>query len=58
MNQSKIKVRTKTRSCNIIIGNNVIKNFSKILKNNSIHFSKCLLVIDKNVPIKLTKKLT
>ena len=52
MNQSKIKVRTKTRSYNIVIGNNLIKDFSKILKNNSISFNKCLLVIDKKVPKK------
>ena len=57
MNQSKIKVRTKTRSYNIVIGNNLIKDFSKILKNNSVHFSKCLLIVDRNVPIKFSKKI-
>jgi len=57
MSQSKIKVRTKTRSYNIIIGNNLIKDFSKILKVNSIKFNKCLLVIDKKIPKKNLKKI-
>jgi len=52
MSQSKIKVRTTTQSYNIIIGNNLIKNLSKILKDNSMNFKKCLLVIDKKVPKK------
>ena len=56
MSQSKIKVRTKTQSYNIIIGNNLIKNLSKILKDNSMNFKKCLLVIDKKVPKKKFKK--
>ena len=45
-------VKTKTQSYNIIIGNNLIKNLSKILKDNSMNFKKCLLVIDKKVPKK------
>ena len=57
MSQSKIKVRTKTRSYNIIIGNNLIKDFSKILKVNSINFNKCLLVIDQKIPKKNFKKI-
>ena len=57
MSQSKIKVRTKTQSYNIIIGNNLIKNLSKILKDNSVSFNKCLLVIDKKVPKKYVKKI-
>ena len=42
MRQSKIKVRTKTQPYNIIIGNNLIKNLSKILniKDNKILNSK------------------
>ena len=57
MSQSKIKVRTKTQSYNIIIGNNLIKNLSKILKDNSMNFKKCLLVIDKKVPKKKLKNI-
>ena len=56
MSQSKIKVKTKTQSYNIIIGNNLIKNLSKILKDNSMNFKKCLLVIDKKVPKKKIEK--
>ena len=57
MSQSKIKVKTKTQSYNIIIGNNLIKNLSKILKDNSMNFKKCLLVIDKKVPKKNLKNI-
>ena len=57
MRQSKIKVRTKTQSYNIIIGNNLIKNLSKILKDSSMNFKKCLLVIDKKVPKKSLEKI-
>jgi len=57
MIQSKIKVRTKNRYYNIIIGNNLIKNLSKILRDNSISFKKCLLVIDRKVPKKNLKKI-
>ncbi len=56
MSQSIIKVRTKTQSYNIIIGNNLIKNLSKILKDSSMNFKKCLLVIDKKVPKKKFEK--
>ena len=57
MSQSKIKVKTKTQSYNIIIGNNLIKNLSKILMDNSMNFKKCLLVIDKKVPKKNLKNI-
>ena len=44
MIQSKIKIRTKNQSYNVIVGNNLVKDLLKILKNNSIIFNKCLLV--------------
>ena len=57
MIQSKIRIRTKNQSYNVIVGNNLIKDLLKILKNNSISFNKCLLVIDKKVPKKYIKKI-
>jgi len=49
MIQSRIKIRTKNQSYNVIIGNN--------LKDNLIKFNKCLLVIDNRVPKKLLEKI-
>ena len=57
MIQSKIRIRTKNQSYNVIVGNNLIKDLLKILKNNSISFNKCLLVIDNKVPKKFINKI-
>ena len=57
MIQSKIRIRTKNQSYNVIVGNNLIKDLLKILKNNSISFNKCLLVIDNKVPQKFINKI-
>ncbi len=48
-----IKIKTTNASYNVIIGNNIVSNLSKILLYNSIKFNKCLIVIDNKVPIKL-----
>ncbi len=52
MNPIKLVVKTRTEKYPIIIGKNLILKMPKILKKNSINFSKCLVVIDKNVPRK------
>ena len=57
MKVSKLKIKTKNRSYNVIIGSNIIKNLSKIFNDNSINFKKCLLVIDNKVPNKFIKKI-
>ena len=57
MIQSKIKIRTKNQSYNEIVGNDLAKNLSKILKDNLINFNKCLLVIDSRVPKRFLKKI-
>ena len=57
MKVSKLKIKTKNRSYNVIVGSNVIKNLSKIFNDNSINFKKCLLVIDNKVPNKFIKKI-
>ncbi len=46
----KITVNTYSQKYSIIIGSKLISNLQKIIKDNSIKFLKCLLVIDKNIP--------
>ena len=58
MKPSKLKIKIKNQSYNVIIGQNLIKNFSEILSANSIDFKKCLLVVDNKVPKKFLKKIT
>ena len=53
----KLKIKTFTQNYSIFIGRNLVYKISKILKNNSIKYNKCLLVIDKNVPNKILNKI-
>ncbi len=53
-----LKVKTKTQKYSILIGLNLISKFNKILKENSINFEKCLLLIDTKVPKNMIKKVT
>ena len=55
MSLIKLKVSTKSQKYSIIIGNNILKKINKFLKESSINFNQCLLVIDKNVPKNLIK---
>ncbi len=52
MKQTKLNVITKTEKYPIIIGSNLTLSVSKIFKQNSIKFEKCLIVADKGVPKK------
>ena len=52
MKPIKLIVKTKNENYPILIGRNLISNLSNILKQNSITFKKCLLIIDKNIPKK------
>mgnify|MGYP001297788963 CR=1 FL=1 len=56
MRIKKLKIKTKTQTYPIIIGSDILTNFSRLLKSNSINFQKCLLVVDKNVPKKVFNK--
>ena len=51
----KLSVNTKNNKYLILIGSGLINKLSSLLKNNSINFNKCLVVIDKNVPKKNIK---
>jgi len=53
MKMIKLTVKTKTHNYPIVIGPNLVSKFSSIIKNNSINFNKCLLVVDKNISKKI-----
>jgi 3-dehydroquinate synthase len=58
MKHIKLAVKAKSGVYPIIIGSNLIPNLSKILKDNSVNYNKCLLVIDKNIPHKMINKIS
>ncbi len=58
MNPIKLKVKTKLENYQIIIGSNIIKDLNSYLNKNLIFFTKCLLVIDRNIPNKMISKIT
>ena len=57
MKPIKLKINTKTQQYPIIIGSNLSSNIAKIIKDNSISFKQCLLVVDANVPKKIVSKI-
>ena len=57
MKQINLRVKTKNQFYNIVIGFNLFSKISKILRNNSINFKKCLFVVDKNISKKIILKL-
>ena len=50
MKAIKLIVKTETHSYPIIIGSNLISKLDSLIKNNSVKFNKCLLIIDKKIP--------
>lgn len=57
MKHIKLKIETNSQKYPILIGSNLVPKISNILKENSIDFNKCLLVIDKNIPKKFIFKI-
>ena len=57
MKPIKLKIKTKTQNYPVIIGFNLISKLSSIIKNQSIDFNKCLLIVDRNVPKKMINKI-
>ena len=57
MKAIKLKIKTKTQQYPIIIGSNLVSNISEIIKDNSINFKQCLLIIDKNISKKVVLKI-
>jgi len=57
MKPIKLRINTKTQKYSIVIGSNLILNISKIIKDNSVNFKKCLVVIDKNISKKTISQI-
>ena len=57
MKQINLQIKGMPKSYPIIIGSNIISNFSKISRKYNLEFDKYLLVIDKNVPKKMIHKI-
>ncbi|MDC1129362.1 3-dehydroquinate synthase [Candidatus Pelagibacter sp.] len=57
MSLIKLNVKTGSRKYPIFIGNNILNKLKAILKENLISFNQCLVIVDKNVPKKLIKKV-
>ena len=57
MTPIKFKVKTKNQDYPIIIGSNLISNISTIIKDNSIDFKSCLIIVDKNISKKIILKI-
>ena len=57
MKTIKLTVKTNNQRYLIYIGSGLISNLSIQIKKNSIHFDKCLLVIDNKIPKKFISKI-
>jgi len=57
MSLIKLQVNTGTQKYPIFIGNNILNKLKIFLVESSINFDQCLIVIDKNVPKKMIKKV-
>jgi len=57
MNLIKLKINTKSGGYPLIIGSGLTIKLSKLLKENSINFNKCLFVIDKKIPKSIINKI-
>ena len=57
MSLVKLQIKIRNLKYPIFIGNNILNKFNKILKENLISFNQCLVIADKNVPLKLINKV-
>jgi 3-dehydroquinate synthase len=57
MSSIKLQIKTNNQKYLIFIGNGVISKLTKLLKENSINFNQCLIIIDNNVPKIFIKKI-
>ncbi len=57
MKTHKILIKSKTKKYSIFIGSKLIDKINKILLSQKLSFSKILIVIDKNIPLKFKSKL-
>ena len=52
-----LSIKTNSKQYNIYIGYNAITKINNILKRENIHFNKCLIIADNNVPKIFIKKI-
>ena len=57
MKPIKLNIKTNTHQYPIMIGTDLVTNIYKIIKDNSLNFNKCLLVIDKNISKKIISEI-
>ena len=57
MKPIKLKINAKTKKYSIVIGSNLGTKILTIIRNNSINFKQCLLVVDKNVSKQMVSKI-
>ena len=58
MKNTKIIVRTKSKSYPIYLGNDILKSAGSLIKKNLPDTKKICIITDKRLPSKLTKKLS
>ena len=52
MKKIKLIVKTNSKKYPLIIGSNILKNSSEIIRSNKIKFQKCMIVVDRKIPKK------
>jgi len=57
MNTIKLKTKTGNQKYPIIIGNNLLIQLQSLLDINLINFNQALIIVDKNVPMKLINEV-
>jgi len=57
MKPIKLTINTKSQKYPIIIGSNIVKNISKIIKDNNLNFQKFLLIVDTNISKKVISEI-
>ena len=57
MKAIKLQVKTATQDYPIIIGKNIFNKLNRLLRENSISFNQCLVVLDTNIPKKITNEI-
>ena len=57
MKAIKLQVTTATQDYPIIIGKNIFNKLNRLLRENSISFNQCLVVLDTNIPKKITNEI-
>ena len=57
MKITKLNIKTSSQKYPILIGFNLVSNISKTIEDNNINFSKCLLVVDRKISMKIISRI-